>query len=164
MNEQQWTFIDRSEWPAGEWDNEPDKVQWTDEATGLVCLLHRSEFGHWCGYVGLPPSHPLYERSYEDIYENVANLGVHGGVTYSEACAPDHDPVTGRGVCHVPEPGEPDNLWWIGFDCGHAHDASPGMLKYSALVPIQLFGKVYRKMAYAKEQTRALAQQLHAIA
>lgn len=131
---QQWTFVDRTDWPSGEWDNEPDKVQWTDEATGLVCLAHRSRMGAWCGYVGLPPSHPLYEREYGDIYKNVANLDVHGGLTYSAACQPNHDPVTGRGICHVPEPGEPDNLWWLGFDCAHAGDLSPDMVKHQEII------------------------------
>jgi hypothetical protein len=30
--------IARENWPAGEWDHEPDRIQWMDEATGLPCL------------------------------------------------------------------------------------------------------------------------------
>ena len=54
------TFIDRSDWLPGPWDDEPDRVEWRDEATGLPCLLRRGSpfIGVWCGYVALPPDHP----------------------------------------------------------------------------------------------------------
>lgn len=157
---QQWTFMDRTDWSSGEWDNEPDKVQWTDEDTGLVCLLHRSHFGAWCGYVGLPPSHPLHGRDYEGI-----DADIHGGLTFADGCDPQHDPVTGRGICHVPEPGEPDSLWWIGFDCAHSGDLSPGALKFREIIPgiAVLLGhghETYRNLDYARIQTRSLARQL----
>lgn len=35
-------------------------------------------------------------------------LAVHGGLTYSDRCHDD--------ICHVPAPGEPDDVWWFGFD------------------------------------------------
>lgn len=161
MNEMQWTFIDRSDWPSGEWDHEPDKVQWTDEATGLVCLVHRARMGAWCGYVGMPPTHPLHGREYEGI-----DADVHGGLTFADACDPQHDPVTGRGICHVPEPGEPDSLWWIGFDCAHSGDLSPGMhAQLQEIAPglSMLWHAVYRNLAYARKQTRQLAQQIAAM-
>lgn len=166
MNEMQWTFIDRSEWPSGEWDSEPDKLQWQDEATGFACLVHRSNFGAWCGYVGVPPSHPLHGRFYEDINKNIANLDVHGGLTFSAACDPQHDEATGRGICHVPAPGEPDSVWWIGFDCAHAFDYSPGLAKYSIIDRSDMpekFRDVYRNLAYVREETQLLAQTLAAM-
>ncbi|KVT60618.1 hypothetical protein BGV56_00830 [Burkholderia ubonensis] len=162
-----WTFLDRSEWGSGEWDSEPDKVQWTDEATGYACLLHRGGFGHWCGYVGVPPSHPMYAREYSDIYENVVVLDVHGGLTFSDHCDPLHDEETGRGICHVPEPGSPDDVWWLGFDCGHAFDYSPGAaarLKAFAPELPRLTHEIYRNMAYVMQQTRELAAQLAELA
>jgi hypothetical protein len=165
MKEQQWTFIDRSKWERGEWDDEPDKVQWTDETTGLVCLIHRAALGHLCGYVGVPPGHRYHEVEFTDV-----DADCHGGLTYADHCAPDHDPVTGRGICHVPEPGEPDDLWWLGFDCGHAWDVSPGL---DATVSELRGGQSvrsyndsinsmqhYRNIAYVRLNVTALALQL----
>lgn len=39
MQCREYTTKDKSDWPRGEWDNEPDKVQFQDEATGLPCLI-----------------------------------------------------------------------------------------------------------------------------
>lgn len=43
MQTKQWTTIDKSAWPRGAWDDEPDKVQWQDPATGLPCLIDRKD-------------------------------------------------------------------------------------------------------------------------
>lgn len=56
---------DKSDWPRGPWDNEPDKIQWQDEVTGLPCLIVRGPVGALCGYVGVPKSHPAYGLSYD---------------------------------------------------------------------------------------------------
>jgi hypothetical protein len=59
METREYRFIDKSEWDRGPWDNEPDKVQWQDAATGLPCIARRSEaMGSWCGYVGVAEGHP----------------------------------------------------------------------------------------------------------
>ena len=65
----QYTTIDKSDWPCGEWMNEPDKVQYIDENTGLDCLIVRVKgLGHLCGYVGVPQSSPHYEKDYDSIF------------------------------------------------------------------------------------------------
>jgi len=62
----EYRTIDKSEWGEGPWQDEPDKVQWTDAATGLPCLMVRNHHaGHWCGYAGVALSHPAYGLSYE---------------------------------------------------------------------------------------------------
>src|SRR4051794_33398699 len=48
---------------------------------------------------------------------------VHGGITFASGCQKSSDPS--RGVCHVPEDGRPDDVWWFGFDCAHCDDLSP---------------------------------------
>ncbi|RBB38888.1 hypothetical protein DPV79_16030 [Burkholderia reimsis] len=169
MNEQQWTFVDRSDWESGEWDNEPDKVQWTDEATRLVCMAHRGPMGNWCGYVGVPPAHPLYAIDYS-VVQDKAPIDVHGGLTYAEHCQPNHDPITGRGVCHIPEPGEPDDLWWLGFDCGHAFDLQPGLRARLKLMrdefdlSFRTDFEQYRTLDYVRKQAAYLAAQLAELA
>lgn len=160
METKEYTTIDRKAlgWPAGEWDGEPDKVQWQDEATGLPCLAKRHpRRGNWCGYVGVSPGHPLYGKEGYDF-----DLEVHGGITYSDAC--DGRPEE-EGICHVPGEGEPDHAWWLGFDCAHAWDYSPEDLKRDREeggIWRICDDQSYRSLAYVKGQCRELALQLKA--
>lgn len=148
------TFVDRTGWPAGPWDDEPDRVEWMDEATGLTCLaLRRSRFGHWCGYVAVPPDHPLHGR---DCEVADAVVDVHGGFTHADACMDDGRPKHEQ-VCHVPAPGEPDDVWWFGFDFAHCDDLSPGLTRHYG--PIG--GEVYRTLDYVRGECVSVARQLY---
>lgn len=140
--------VDREGWPAGPWDNEPDRFEF--EHAGHTCMLIRNQFGVWCGYVGVPPGHPLYEKSYWHC-----NLGVHGGLTYSNKCF-GH-------ICHTPKPGEPDDIWWLGFDCVHGSDLVPCTQDYAVEMGLVYWsspGQEYRTVEYAKDQTEKLAEQI----
>lgn len=149
MKPQQWTFIDKSAWPRGPWDNEPDKMQWPDEATGLPCLIRRNRvFGSLCGYVGAPEGHPWFGMGYDDVPADV-----HGGLTFADACAPDDRQ---HGICHVVESGESDRVWWLGFDCGHAGDFAPGMPAGFR----EALGETYRDLDYVRAECSRLAAQL----
>jgi hypothetical protein len=67
METREWKTLNRTGWPSGEWDDEPDKAQWIDEGSGLPCLAVRaSHSGHWCGYVGVSESHPWFGKGYDD--------------------------------------------------------------------------------------------------
>lgn len=137
--------VDRSSWPAGPWDFEAeDRLEWRDAATRLPCLMVRNGRGAWCGYVGMPPGHPLHGVSYHDARDQDGAWidEAHGGLTYSAAC-------DGH-ICHVPQPGEPEDAWWLGFDCGHAGDHVPALASTS-------YGR-YRDVAYVKEKVTRLAQ------
>lgn len=109
--------IDRSRWPKGPWDREPDRVDWKT-AAGLPAIALRHTSGHWCGYVAVPPGHAFYPGGPHAAGESLTLEGLHGECTYADRC-------TGR-VCHVPEPGEPDDVFWYGFDYAHHMDAAPG--------------------------------------
>lgn len=154
------------EWPAGPWDGEPDKVQWEDPATKLACLAVRNPMGAWCGYVGLPAGHPWREKHYDEI-----DAEVHGGLTYGpEPCMENE-----RFVCHeVDNPAE-DDVLWIGFDCLHYMDASPGMMassnrlaasdgEYAKLVKgIETSDyprETYKPLSYVKAEVTTLAAQV----
>lgn len=160
METKKYFTIDRKTkgWPSGPWDKEPDKVQWPDKATGLPCLAVRNHHGNWCGYVGLPPGHPLHGKDYNEL--DHININVHGGLTFADKCSPGA--TEGQGICHVPGPGEPEHVWWLGFDCAHYMDCSP----QDALFSRQLGnpGKlgIYRTLRYVKNQCRRLAKQLTA--
>lgn len=156
----EYTTIDRKAlgWPSGEWDGEPDKVQWRDEATGMACLAVRNRrAGNWCGYVGVSPEHPLHGKGYDEagIFE------VHGGLTFADECQPAED--ESQGICHVPEPGEPDHVWWFGFDCAHAWDFSPydKKMEIERGYPFTIMSdQEYRRLDYVKAECRGLAAQL----
>jgi hypothetical protein len=77
----EWTRIDKSSWPDGPWQNEPDKAQWIDKATGYDCLIVRNHSGAWCGYVGVPEGHPCHGKGYDDV-----DVDVHGGLTFADSC------------------------------------------------------------------------------
>jgi hypothetical protein len=145
----------------GPWQTEPHYEQF--KAFGLDCVIARNPaLFFWCGYVGVPKGHPLYGKEYDDIDGIVE---VHGGLTYSSACS-GH-------ICHTPAPGDPDELYWLGFDCGHAFDTSPGMTALNKemqdLMPerAELFKRMdrysfgeYRDYTYVVGVTKSLAEQL----
>lgn len=159
MDYREYTNVDRTGWPSGEWDSEPDKVQWQDEATKLPCLAVRNpRGGNWCGYVGLAEGHPLHGKHYDD---DGVSVDVHGGLTFSDFCA-DTDDESKR-ICHVPGDGEPKHVWWLGFDCAHCDDFSPQdkMHERDKGYPFTLtYGERYRTLAYVKQQCESLAGQL----
>lgn len=156
MEEKTSTTIDREErqWPSGPWDGEPDRVQWPDAATGLPCLaLRHPYFGHWCGYVGIDRGHPLHGRSHDGDLA----LAVHGGLTFFGPCD------GGVGICHVPALGEPEHVWWLGFDCAHYQDYSPNNARLAAErgYPFTIRpDEVYRTLDYVRQQCASLARQL----
>jgi hypothetical protein len=145
--------VDRSRWGSGPWDGEPDKKQWQDAATGLPCLAVRnSNSGHWCGYVGVPPSHLYYNKDYNDV-----EASVHGGLTFADRCQPGGECGS---ICHKAPEGE-DDVWWLGFDCHHAFDLAPGhnaiMAKYGLTVSTD---GTYRTLEYVENECKELAAQL----
>ncbi len=163
--------IDKSSWGDGPWLQEPDKMQWRDQETGLPCLIVRSHgiTGSLCGYVGVFKNHPYYGRGYDDFYEDGLDIDVHGGLTFAGMCA--HSEDESDGICHVPGPGEPDDVFWFGFDCSHAFDYNPKMKAWEGTIPAfrelneryKEVEEVYRNWSYVTEQVTNLASQLHAI-
>lgn len=161
MEERTWKHEPDEEsrgWPAGEWDDEPDKVHWIDEETDMDCLIVRNGLGGLCGYVAVTEDHPFYGKDYDDV-----DVEVHGGLTFASKC---QEHVTeDHGVCHVPAPGRSDNVWWLGFDCAHLGDACPGMIQYrNEISDSKLWDRdTYKNIAYVKNEIRLLAKQLKAV-
>lgn len=162
MHEQSWRHTDTERREvhllveSGPWDDEPDKVQWVDEATDLDCLAVRNSMGVWCGYVGVPPCHPAHGADYTDL-----DVDVHGGLTFASSCNEEAEDE-GHGICHVPLPGREANVWWLGFDCGHVgFDVIPAFLKHDVNLPKSgRFASVYRNLDYVKAECASLAAQL----
>lgn len=150
-----WRLHDRIGEPSGPWDAEPDRIAWTDPDTGYPALMRRNQFGSWCGYVAVPPGHCAHGCGYDG--DVLYDVDVHGGLTYAASC--QGDPLTG--VCHVPADGEPDDVWWLGFDCGHAWDHNWMMARLGAGFDMGLHAPAeYRDVGYVKQEVSRLAQQL----
>jgi len=112
----------------------------------LPCLIVRNRLGALCGYVGVEKDSKLYGKHYSDID---SDFGVHGGLTFSNKC--DSTACESEGICHKPDAGESDDVWWLGFDCSHSGD----------LIPYRGFiGESYRNVAYVKSQCASLAKQI----
>ncbi len=148
------TFIDRKGWPSGPWDDEPDRIEWRNG--GLPCLMLRQRMGIWCGYVGVPPSHPLFgAKVYEDAVER---LQVHGSVTFGSECIGEPP----EAVCHVPRVDETGHVYWFGFDHAHGGDVIPtckGVFKHPS-APVVFGDQSYKDESYVKDQVNRLAEQL----
>jgi len=124
---------------------EPDRVDFIH--AGFSCFIQRGPVGAWCGYVGVPASHPAYGKDYNDV-----DVAVHGGLTYCGACD--------GSICHTPAEGMPDDVWWLGFDTNHWQDVSPvDMGKLLDMIGYKQDG-VYRNVNYATKETMELAEQL----
>lgn len=149
-----WNFMNKSDWGDGPWQTEPDKVEWVD-AYGFVCIARRNHSGAWCGYVGIPPSHPFHKMPYDDI-----PVYVHGGLTYADKCNPQAD---GTGVCH--ETDDEDDLWWFGFDCCHWNDYPPALdTKLKQVGAPSVFEIIsYKPLHYVEKEIASLARQLRDI-
>lgn len=174
-NYREYTTVDKGEWGPGPWQDEPDKVQWIDEATGLDCLIHRGPSGSLCGYVGVPEGHPLHGIDYSQCslpepcgetwceHSPMGKIDVHGGLTFADSCA--DGPNEAVGVCHIPEDGRPDHVWWFGFDCAHAWDISPASTARGMAIDPGLFtpgpDETYRDRVYVEREIASLARQLH---
>lgn len=146
-------LTDKSTWPAGAWQIEPDFVYYQDYQTKLHCLIQRNNYGSLCGYVAIEKDHPYFGIDYND-YETV-DIQVHGGLTFS-------------GPIELPEETrikelEGLDLWWFGFDCSHIHDLTPA---YTDLMGTAIFATaigrsdVYRNMDFVKAEIRKMVKQL----
>lgn len=167
----EYKTIDKTSWPAGPWQTEPDKKQWPDEETGLPCLIVRGPVGALCGYVGVSPEHPWFGKDYTECTlpqsqcrswcdhspENL--LDVHGGLTFANSCSNGPENV---GICHKPSEGETDDIWWFGFACADFDDVRP---RPSLVDGTSLSNEesTYRDLAYVTAEVTKLAAQLASV-
>jgi hypothetical protein len=177
MDPIEYRTIDKTEWARGPWDAEPDKVQWYDEATGFPCLIVRTpHHGALCGYVGVRPGHPWHGKDYDDVgmlpgekpegYVEEWYVDAHGGLTFAGPC---REGAEETGVCHVPAPGDTDNIWWLGFDCAHSGDQTPAIdatlrkighdFSYREKAEAAGYRDSYKDIEYVRGQVANLAQQ-----
>lgn len=108
----------------------PFKIEREWKHAGLSCaVVLAREAGHRCGYVRVPPGHPMHGKSYDD-----PNVDVHGGLTFAEI-----EPCTEH---------EDGQGYWFGFDCAHSGDASYDL----NATPVTVEGK--RRFEIEREMNR----------
>src|SRR5262249_33277868 len=110
----------KAEWADGPWKHEPDKLVWKTKA-GLPGMIVRNGSGALCGYAAVAEGHPAFDKGYSEIE---CDITVHGGLTYAAFC-------NGR-ICHEPVSGEPDHVFWFGFDCAHCLDIYPARYSFES--------------------------------
>lgn len=130
-------LIDKSSWPRGEWNNEPDYLEWVDEETGFVCDIKRNHYlGNLCGYVTVPNLNGICDDDYCDHL----GIQVHGGITFSMK----------KDGGHV-----------FGFDCAHSGDLLPNDFKFKIPREFRLISDcTYKNIEYVKHECKELAKQL----
>jgi hypothetical protein len=146
---------DKSTWGDGPWQHEPDRIDFVH--AGLPCLaLRHPDYGSWCGYVGVQREHPYYGKH---PLANSMEVSAHWGLNYGHPC---------QGyICHVPEPGTPDDVWWLGWDFNHAFDFAPAMHAREQVIfrnHPELLGRdwmeVYRDLPYVRANIEKVAEEL----
>jgi hypothetical protein len=131
----------------------PDRLLAQGEHAGYPWVITYNDWAVRCGYVRVPPGHPWHGRHYNDI-----NAKVHGSLGFS---GPGEDD----------DQGDPDRGWWVGFDCGHAHDIPdpdlPADPEFRTFVRLQTelatrhpwMPMAVRTQQYTEDQCRSLCEQ-----
>lgn len=160
------------------------------EHEGYKRVVTFRAIGYRCGYVGIPKSHSLYGKDYQEHLDikkaDIGDREISGVFPILGACLDEderirieayfqcHGGITyAGGGEHSSYPIESD-LWWFGFDCGHCDDAKELELaygrfpKYRESISLQIEsekkfhidGLIVRTEQYVADECRNLAEQL----
>lgn len=140
------------------WENEGKTYGFVDKETGYSCFIYRHpRYGHLCGYVDIPTTHPLFgiDKASEMFDQIAGNLEVHGSISF-----------TGRLTNYynnkeLPDYLDDDHDWLIGFDCNQVNDYAP-FRPYDESMLID-FEREYRTAKYVADECKKLAKQLKAL-
>lgn len=104
----------------------------------------------WCGYCGVSPQSPLFEKDYDDIC-----IDCHGGLTYSGFRVLDIRGFSTPEISEYADYAYKDH-WFFGFDCAHYHDLVPGS-------PFGNKNAVYRNLDFVKKELKSVAAQIRTL-
>lgn len=158
--------IDRTGWPPGPWDSEPDEMEWVDEKTGYACMIRRNQMGSLCGYVEVPKKHPYYGFYYSSADPRIRSLRERVTIAWYalRGRRPSQDPYDNRldvvidvhgGLTYAGNRTD-DERWFFGFDCSHAGDFSPRSETFYNPVGEE----IYKDIVYVRHECAKLARQL----
>lgn len=151
----------------GPWATEPDKVAWTDQETGYLCIVVREYSGEFGSYVSVPGEHPLSGFT-ADALPSAIGEGLHRPVTYSRGC--DRTAPERRSICHVDHhgrytrrahrglPRHDERAWWLGMTFDGPRDLCPNSNYTPPLAEER--GRTYRDVSFAVKQATLLARRL----
>ena len=165
------------------WENEPNEDAF--EASGLSCIMKRDHNLVWTGHVGVPPSHALF-RQRRDVLVEVPSDAVGLPVDVKRVCMADvHGIVPPAikagnlplsvlvavhgGLWSTGVRAENPELWFFGFQCGHAGDYRPAdpsnqqARQNAATTERPYTPDNYRTYDYARKECEGLAAQLAAL-
>ncbi len=150
----EYNVIDRSSFPKGPWDKEPDIVRLWDERTWAPGLILRPSTGHLCGYIGFTENHPLYDIGYNEAYKIAEGEGeVRNQVFGSELTfAGKYDHIS---PC----------IWWLGWDHAHAGDVVPSLLQFSSGRSNTWLHRdeTYKDIMYVKREIEDIVSRLYPV-
>lgn len=151
---------------------------WTTKA-GLRAVVVMTDMGHRCGYVGIGTDHALFgvdysekhplltlnpERSTEKMSPIQILIGASKGM--DELSTPEyvfevHGGITYAGYGDGKYPVE-SNLWWYGYDCGHAGDLPAPDSKLAEIYARSGMDREgeHRSLDYCIAECESLASQL----
>jgi len=125
-----------------------------------------------CGYVGVPPEHPLYEIDYTQCiqgcpgeessseWKREQNLRdfpcIWKGHKYPANIFEVHGELTAASHAGVSDSVWKEKFWYFGFDCGHLWDIVPGL---QVLIPPSP-GATYKDATYAAAEMFKLHEQM----
>jgi hypothetical protein len=64
----------RESWGPGEWENEPDRVEWRKPGSLLPRMIVRNRVGGLCGYVGVAQGHRCYGKGWDHSGDQAPGL------------------------------------------------------------------------------------------
>jgi hypothetical protein len=166
-----WT-CDKSNWGRGDWQHEPDRLNFLTDEGFDAAILRARHSGSLCGYVGVPFGHPWWGLKYSDSLPSTpeqlaAPVNTDKISLLSLFCMAADGLENIRIDCTVQvhggltysargwrAAGEDARCWYFGFDCAHYGDASPAYDR--------MWGSdgQYRDIDYVKEEIAALSRQL----
>jgi hypothetical protein len=147
--------------------------KWTTKAGLEAACLLVNDGSHRCGYVRVPPGHPLHGVHYNEHCPALAAAWEKA----KEGPIGDRSPIAVFIACGAPEEARPDVVfevhggityadgkkdypvdddadgWWFGFDCAHYGDVSRGMFGRDD-------GGHWWEQAEVEEQCEKLADQI----
>ena len=144
---------EKKNWGNGPWQSEPDFKYWSDNETGRHCVaIRHPSLGHWCGYVGLDVDHWRYGADASDL----SGVEAHGGITYSNFLNLSQNCIT--------KDEDLQGVWFVGFDCCHLYDVSPGgvaMMRAVGMGDSMTFAEgAYRTLEYVVSECSKLSLEL----
>lgn len=142
-------YLDKKNFPPGEWCREPDLSYW--DRYDMSCLTLRDmSLGIWRGFVGVEEQHPFYKKSINKILQTKEAseilFQVHGGV-----CSSGRLPVKYKKYA--------SDLWWVGITTSHDEDYMP--LVKLEFEDHEMFGdqfQTYKNFSFIRKETNKLAK------